>query len=407
MPDFFSNEKASIYEYEKEIIDALYTIEKFMAGYEEAAFFINMARKHFLSDFSCIRPDIIVLGSSIPAELIFATNKTVYWVLGGSRISSNWADDLVPRDTDPVSRSSLGYLKSDFTKNALLLVPLVNDSARKLAYLLRSMGRNVHTLYFPPVKNKESLAEWYRQYEDCRYAISSYFKKPLSNRALRKTRERIFQIKAHIKKFIQASNGILCGVCRMFIINSYYYAEDPAEWCEHLDCLTKRLQNKNTVNMSKAKRKVLLLGSPIYFPNYKVPFLIEEAGLEIALQADYTSLTICSDGCIAKMNRKITPYTFYINDSSPAYIKNDTLYEEIARFISENEIDGVVYHILKGQIEYDFELGRFEEMFEQADIPIFRLETDYNYQDVEQLRIRLEAFSEVLNQRTYGKGVAV
>lgn len=27
-----------------------------------------------------------------------------------------WADDAVPRDTDPVSRSSLGYLKSCFTE---------------------------------------------------------------------------------------------------------------------------------------------------------------------------------------------------------------------------------------------------------------------------------------------------
>jgi hypothetical protein len=33
------------------------------------------------------------------------------------------------------------------------------------------------------------------------------------------------------------------------------------------------------------------------------------------------------------------------------------------------------------------------------DIPVFRLETDYQYQDVEQLRIRLEAFAEMLGQR--------
>ena len=74
------------------------------------------------------------------------------------------------------------------------------------------------------------------------------------------------------------------------------------------------------------------------------------------------------------------------------------------KLIAEKDIDGVFYHVLKGQVEYDFELGRFEELFECLDIPVFRLETDYNYQDVEQLRIRLEAFSEILNQRRYGKG---
>jgi hypothetical protein len=36
---------------------------------------------------------------------------------------------------------------------------------------------------------------------------------------------------------------------------------------------------------------------------------------------------------------------------------------------------------------------------DRRDIPVFRLETDYQYQDVEQLRIRLEAFAEMLGQR--------
>ena len=37
-------------------------------------------------------------------------------------------------------------------------------------------------------------------------------------------------------------------------------------------------------------------------------------------------------------------------------------------------------------------------MLSEYGIPVFRLETDYQYQDVEQLRIRMEAFSEMLVQ---------
>ena len=57
--------------------------------------------------------------------------------------------------------------------------------------------------------------------------------------------------------------------------------------------------------------------------------------------------------------------------------------------------------MLKGQIEYDFELERFETLLSKYSIPVFRLETDYQYQDVEQLRIRMEAFSEMLVQNRY------
>ena len=38
-------------------------------------------------------------------------------------------------------------------------------------------------------------------------------------------------------------------------------------------------------------------------------------------------------------------------------------------------------------------------MASEYDVPVIRLETDYQQQDVEQLRIRLEAFGEMLRQR--------
>ena len=62
-------------------------------------------------------------------------------------------------------------------------------------------------------------------------------------------------------------------------------------------------------------------------------------------------------------------------------------------------MDGIVYHVLKGQVEYDFELPRVEALASSMGVPVFRLETDYQQQDVEQLRIRMEAFCEMLRQQ--------
>ena len=90
-------------------------------------------------------------------------------------------------------------------------------------------------------------------------------------------------------------------------------------------------------------------------------------------------------------------------DPSPAYIKNDVMYNHILFLAQKGDIEGVVCHILKGQIEYDFELERIEAMLSEYGIPVFRLETDYQYQDVEQLRIRMEAFSEMLSQKKIKK----
>jgi benzoyl-CoA reductase/2-hydroxyglutaryl-CoA dehydratase subunit BcrC/BadD/HgdB len=44
---------------------------------------------------------------------------------------------------------------------------------------------------------------------------------------------------------------------------------------------------------------------------------------------------------------------------------------------------------------YDFEVARVERMMKEAGIPLWRVEMDYNPEDVEQLRTRIEAFVEM------------
>jgi benzoyl-CoA reductase/2-hydroxyglutaryl-CoA dehydratase subunit BcrC/BadD/HgdB len=65
----------------------------------------------------------------------------------------------------------------------------------------------------------------------------------------------------------------------------------------------------------------------------------------------------------------------------------------------EFKIDGIIYHVLKGCVSYDFELSRVEKTMKERDIPVLRIETDYNPEDIEQLRTRIEAFVEVLGSR--------
>ena len=52
--------------------------------------------------------------------------------------------------------------------------------------------------------------------------------------------------------------------------------------------------------------------------------------------------------------------------------------------------------MLRGCLVYDFEYLVIEEMLGEMDIPVIRLETDYNEEDVEQLRVRIEAFIELI-----------
>ena len=149
------------------------------------------------------------------------------------------------------------------------------------------------------------------------------------------------------------------------------------------------------------------MGSPVVFPNYKIPFLINDVGLELSDDIDSTALKMFLThgkrtlrGSRERIICSIAS-AWYDRDASSAYVRNDEMYRYISWLLRKGDIEGVVYHVLKGQTEQDFELGRFESLFSKYGVPVFRVETDYQYQDIEQLRIRLEAFSEMLTQNRF------
>jgi benzoyl-CoA reductase/2-hydroxyglutaryl-CoA dehydratase subunit BcrC/BadD/HgdB len=67
--------------------------------------------------------------------------------------------------------------------------------------------------------------------------------------------------------------------------------------------------------------------------------------------------------------------------------------------IDDYQVEGVIYHILKGCHPYDVETKIIEQLMEKKGIPMLKIETDYSPQDVEQLRTRIEAFQETLKGR--------
>jgi benzoyl-CoA reductase/2-hydroxyglutaryl-CoA dehydratase subunit BcrC/BadD/HgdB len=190
----------------------------------------------------------------------------------------------------------------------------------------------------------------------------------------------------------------------MLVRNSYYFAGDLDIWSRQLAALQQETAKRAALCQPGTRPRILLAGSPVFFPNYKVPFLIEDAGLSIEDCIDAATIMqeeLLRPEALRSMRHAlhVIADSSYRHEASPAFVLNDALMDAVSAKIRGGRVEGVIFHILKGQIEYDFELERMTKMFEYYDIPVFRLETDYQQQDVEQLRIRLEAFAEMLGQR--------
>lgn len=379
-----------------------------MPSFEGFSYFLQIVREHLSLQFSEQRkPELILFGSAVPEALVRASGAPARYILGGSFSAAAWSDDAVPRDADPISRSSLGYLLHEstaLTDHALILIPMINDNNRKIAYLLKASGKKVHTIEIPPVNDRFAAEKWSRQLDSCAEAIEKHTGKRISLSARQNASRDISHTRKQLRHFVRLCGRHpeqISGVWRMFILFSYYCAENLMEWSQRLEEITAWLEGCPVTKTVPAHNRILLLGSPIYFPNYKLPFLIQDVGLQVNAVQDYTTQGLLARYASDPLNVSDADRVFIEHDCSPSHPRNTALSQAVSRLTARVPVDGVVCHVLKGQIEYDFEAERLESLFAQAGLPVIRLETDYHHQDIEQLRLRLEAFQEVLGQNHY------
>lgn len=153
---------------------------------------------------------------------------------------------------------------------------------------------------------------------------------------------------------------------------------------------------------------ILVTGSPIAFPNVKIPLLIEEMGGILAADETcmgerglYDPVSVIDPTFDGMMRALASRYTKPC--TCPVFVDNSQRIYRIRQMIQEHKIQGVVYHVLRGCLVYDYEYQMMEDELGKLDIPVIRVESDYNEEDVEQIRIRIEAFIELIKLKEYAK----
>jgi benzoyl-CoA reductase/2-hydroxyglutaryl-CoA dehydratase subunit BcrC/BadD/HgdB len=405
--------------FKNEATETINRIETENSNLFELKWFLETALLRFDESYlKKIQPQVIVLGNDIPAEVLYAVCDHPFYILGGSLGTAHWADELTPRDTDPFSRSSLGWLinpQFNLSNDALIVTAVSSDSRRKLISILQNAGRKVAAMDVPPMNNTSNAIHYYKdQMVMLAEKIGKYTHKHLTGGNLRRAVRKVARAHRQWQRFTAtayAAKGFISDEAVLLVTQCMYFADSLDEWALHVADLTKELEALNMRFMLKQKEKpnVLILGSPVVFPNYKVPQLNASANMRIAAVADCLSLeaalSVKRGGRMISADRILDQIAqdHLRATSSGARVNNEGLYSYFLHLVDQLRPDGIVCHILKGQIEYDFELPYIEKAAEELDIPVFRLETDYQYQDMEQLRIRMEAFGEMLYQRNIVK----
>lgn len=346
----------------------------------------------------------------VPAELIYASGAMPVRLCSGSYTAYSIGDDYIPRDACPLVKAVMGFGKIKalpaFDHCSLLIAPVTCDCKKKLAGVIDSV-KNTIPLHIPPLKKADDdtevfLRELYRLIP----ILEKETGRQVTAESLAEGINMVGKAQYEMSEFLKYRRhdpALMHGTQVMSVMNAYSYMHVNV-WAEHMHSLNKemklRLEQEHFVSR-KNQPRILVTGSPIAFPNIKVPLLIEEMGGVLAADETcmgerglYDPVSVIDPGFDGMMRALASRYTKPC--TCPVFVDNSQRIYRIKQMIKENKIQGVIYHVLRGCLVYDYEYQIMEEAMGKMDIPIIRVESDYNEEDVEQLRIRIEAFIELI-----------
>ena len=151
--------------------------------------------------------------------------------------------------------------------------------------------------------------------------------------------------------------------------------------------------------------RVMVSGSPMAIPNWKLPHLIETAGVRVVYDELCTGERYFQDlvgepvagATRDQLVEAIARRSLAIDCA--CFSPNQTRIDKIVRQAAAFGVDGVIHYALQSCDPYTIEAFRVEKAVREAGIPVLRLETDYSQEDAGQLKTRLEAFFETLAER--------
>ena len=378
--------------------------------------FMEVLKQTHVNFESMASPDKKTVGTycmMVPQELIYAAGAQNVKLCSGSFTGFSIGEDITPRDACPLVKAVAGMQEigqlPPYSDCDLMVVPITCDCKKKLASMLAETNP-VHVMQVPSIRQSDELLELYLE-ELYRFipVLEELTDNEITFDSLMQGVDAVGAAQVEMSRFIKLKREktmLIRGTHAMAVMNALSFMPIDA-WTQAMGKLNDELERRKKEDFFITRKKqprILLTGSPVVFPNIKLPLLIEEMGG--ALVADetcmgerflYDPLAVWDqsfDGYMRAMaTRSIRPCT------CPTFWDSSTRIYRLKQMIKDHQVEGIVYHVLRGCLVYDFEYQRIEEEMGKLGIPIIRVETDYNEEDIEQLRIRIEAFVELIKLR--------
>ncbi len=346
----------------------------------------------------------------VPEEFVWAAGGIPVGLCAGAHFSVPLAEEVLPRNTCALIKSSFGFKLGrlcPYVQSSHLIVGETTCDGKKKMFEILGQHQPVYVMEVPNKKTKHGRALWAAEVNEFKGVIEKLTGNEITLENLKEAtnkvngRRRALQRLYNLRK---ADSVPISGKDALLVTQVSFYDDVSRNTqminalCDELD---QRVKSGQGVFPKKAPR-ILVSGSPMAIPNWKVHHLLETAGAAVVCEESCTGTRAFSDlvdeGGSTLADQVNAVADRYMKINCACFTPNDERQNDIVRLAQEYKVDGVVHYNLQFCQTYAGEATKVEKTLSDAGIPLLRLETDYSDEDSGQLRTRIEAFLEMIKK---------
>ena len=345
----------------------------------------------------------------VPDEIVFAAGGIATGLCGGSQFWVPGGEKVLPTNTCPLIKASVGARLDrtcPFFRIADIYVGETTCDGKKKAWEILAEDVPVYVMDLPQMKRAKDIQAWAEEIAAFKDKVEEVTGNKVTAESLaesirlingkRKALERLYETRKNDKLPISGRD--------VHLISQIAVYDDPGRFTQMTHKLCDELEQRIADGVSvfpEGTKRIMLTGTPMAIPNWKIHNIVETSGGAVVCeemctgtryfekQVDESGQTV-DEEIQALANR-------YMNINCACFTPNTGRIDDILRLAKEYKVDGIIDINLKFCNLYDTEGYLVEKAMNEAGIPVLGIETDYTDSDAQQLRTRISAFIEMLN----------
>ena len=347
----------------------------------------------------------------VPDEVVVACNGIVTGLCGGSQFWVPDGEKYLPADMCPLIKASLGARMGRTCPFFRIVDEIVGETTcdgKKKMYEILATDVPMHIMELPQMKRPKDIDAFADEIALFGKNVEEVTGKRLTVENLAEAIRIINNRRRALQRVYETRKNPdiipISGTDALLMMQIAFF-DDPVRCAEMAgklaDELEQRLENGVSV-FPKGTKRILLTGTPLAIPNWKLHHIIETSGAAIVCEENCTGtkfFTNLVDEDQATLEGQFHALAErYMKINCACFTPNTARIDEVLQLARDYQVDGVINTNLKFCTTFKTEAPALEKVLEDNGIPVLDIETDYTDNDAEQLRTRVEAFVEMLGE---------